>query len=88
MLAAIARLLYERLLGAAEELPTEEMPILLATQEIERFSDRTLLREPIGLTVVLFALLGISCVIGLYPQLLLTTIDDIIRGLTFVRTAS
>ncbi|MEY2845388.1 MAG: hypothetical protein RL076_934 [Chloroflexota bacterium] len=88
MLAAIARLLYERLLGAAEELPTEEMPILLATQEIERFSDRTLLREPIGLAVVLFALLGISCVIGLYPQLLLTTIDDIIRGLTFVRTAS
>jgi hypothetical protein len=51
MLAAIARLLYERLLGAAEELPTEEMPILLATQEIERQSDRRLLSEPVGLTV-------------------------------------
>lgn len=88
MLAAIARLLYERLLGAAEELSTEEMPILLVTQEIERQSERKLLREPLGLTIVLFALLCTSCVIGFYPQLLLSTIDDIIRGLTFVRTAS
>jgi formate hydrogenlyase subunit 3/multisubunit Na+/H+ antiporter MnhD subunit len=87
-LAAIARLLYERLLGAAEELPTEEMPILLATQEIERQSDRRLLSEPVGLSVVLFVLLGVCCVIGLYPQILLTMIDDVIRGLTFVRTAS
>ena len=64
------------------------MPILLATQEIERQSDRRLLSEPVGLSVVLFILLGVCCVIGLYPQILLTMIDDVIRGLTFVRTAS
>ena len=87
MLAAIARLLYERLLGAAEELPTEEMPILMATSEIAT-SDRRQLLEPVGLTIVMFVLLGISAVVGIYPQLLLTTIESVIRGLTFVHVAS
>jgi formate hydrogenlyase subunit 3/multisubunit Na+/H+ antiporter MnhD subunit len=87
MLAAIARLLYERLLGAAEELPTEEMPILMATSEIST-SDRRQLLEPVGLTIVMFVLLGISAVVGIYPQLLLTTIESVIRGLTFVHVAS
>jgi formate hydrogenlyase subunit 3/multisubunit Na+/H+ antiporter MnhD subunit len=86
MLAAIARLLYERLLGAAEELPTEEMPILMATSEMA--SDRRQLLEPVGLTVVMFVLLGISAVVGIYPQLLLVTIEAVIRGLTFVHVAS
>ena len=88
MLAAVARLLYERLLGAAEELPTEQMPILLATQEISRQSDRKLIGEPVGLSIVIFLLLGISAVIGVYPQLILVTIEDVIRGLTFVRVTS
>ena len=88
MMAAMARLFHDRLLGAAEELPTEEMPILLATQEIERQSDRRLLREPTGLAVVMVLLIGVSIVIGLYPQLLLATIDDVVRGLTFVRVSS
>jgi formate hydrogenlyase subunit 3/multisubunit Na+/H+ antiporter MnhD subunit len=88
MLAAVARLLYERLLGAAEELPTEQMPILLATQEMSRQSDRKLISEPVGLSIVIFLLLGISAVIGVYPQLILVTIEDVIRGLTFVRVTS
>ena len=88
MVAAMARLFHERLLGAAEELPTEEMPILLATQEIERQSDRRLLREPTGLVAVMFALIGLSVIIGLYPQLLLSIVDDVVRGLTFVRVSS
>jgi formate hydrogenlyase subunit 3/multisubunit Na+/H+ antiporter MnhD subunit len=88
MVAAMARLFHERLLGAAEELPTEEMPILLATQEIERQSDRRLLREPTGLVAVMFVLIGLSVVIGLYPQPLLSVVDDVVRGLTFVKVSS
>jgi formate hydrogenlyase subunit 3/multisubunit Na+/H+ antiporter MnhD subunit len=87
MLAAIARLLYERLLGAAEELPTEEMPILMATSEVAN-SERRQLLEPVGLTIVMFVLLGISATVGVYPQLLLSTIEEVIRGLTFVHVAS
>jgi hypothetical protein len=35
--------------------------------------------------IVVLALLGISLAIGLYPQPLIETIADVIRGLTFVR---
>ena len=38
--------------------------------------------------VVMFFLLGISALIGLYPQLILVTIENVIRGLTFVRVTS
>jgi hypothetical protein len=59
----------------------------MATSEIAT-SDRRQLLEPVGLTIVMFVLLGISAVVGIYPQLLLTTIESVIRGLTFVHVSS
>jgi hypothetical protein len=47
-----------------------------------------LIGEPVGLSIVIFLLLGISAIIGIYPQLILVTIEDVIRGLTFVRVTS
>jgi hypothetical protein len=46
------------------------------------------LREPTGLVAVMFVLIGLSVVIGLYPQPLLSVVDDVVRGLTFVKVSS
>jgi hypothetical protein len=46
---------------------------------------RRLASEPFIAAIVVLALLGISLAIGLYPQPLIETIADVIRGLTFVR---
>jgi len=38
-----------------------------------------------ALALLSIVLLGLGLAIGLYPQPLLATIEDVIRGLTFVR---
>jgi formate hydrogenlyase subunit 3/multisubunit Na+/H+ antiporter MnhD subunit len=83
---AVVRLARERLLGPPEGLPTgEAAPLLLGETELDRPAERRLAPEPRGLALLVAALLGLSLAIGLQPQPLLALIEDVIRGLTFVR---
>ena len=79
------RLAHDRLLGPAEDLPAAESPILLGTSELDRPVERHLEPEPRGMALLTGALLALCLAIGLYPQPLLATINEVIRGLTFIR---
>ncbi len=83
-LLALLRLARERLLGSAEEL-ADESPILLGGIDLDRPADRRLEPEPRGMAVLTVVLLAICLGIGLYPQPLLATINEAIRGLTFIQ---
>jgi formate hydrogenlyase subunit 3/multisubunit Na+/H+ antiporter MnhD subunit len=83
-LLALARLAYQRLLGPPEDAPTEAAPILLGTTELDRSAERLLEPEPRGLALLAGALLLLCLVIGLYPQPLIATINEVIRGFTFI----
>ncbi|HWQ14614.1 MAG TPA: proton-conducting transporter membrane subunit [Roseiflexaceae bacterium] len=82
---ALLRLARERLLGAPEGLPAAPPPPLLGETELDRPPERRLEPEPRGLALLTAGLLGLSLAIGLHPQPLLATIEEVIRGLTFVR---
>jgi formate hydrogenlyase subunit 3/multisubunit Na+/H+ antiporter MnhD subunit len=84
-LLALARLARERLFGPSEDRPADEAPILLGTTELDRPADRRLDPEPRGMALLTAALLAICLGVGLYPQPLLATINEIIRGLTFIQ---
>ncbi|MFL5802402.1 MAG: proton-conducting transporter membrane subunit [Roseiflexaceae bacterium] len=84
-LLALLRLARDRLLGPDEDTPAEETPILLGTTDLDRPPARRLEREPRGLALLAGALLALCLAIGLYPDPLLATITDVIRGLTFIR---
>jgi formate hydrogenlyase subunit 3/multisubunit Na+/H+ antiporter MnhD subunit len=83
-LLALLRLARERLLGSAEDV-SDETPLLLGGTELDRPADRRLEPEPRGMAVLIVVLLALCLGIGLYPQPLLATINDAIRGLTFVQ---
>jgi formate hydrogenlyase subunit 3/multisubunit Na+/H+ antiporter MnhD subunit len=88
-LLAVLRLARERLLGAPEGASGEPVaPLLLGETELDRPAERRLAPEPRGLALLAVALLGVSLAIGLNPQPVLATIEDVIRGLTFVRPAT
>jgi formate hydrogenlyase subunit 3/multisubunit Na+/H+ antiporter MnhD subunit len=84
-LLALLRLARDRLLGPDEDAPAEETPILLGTTDLDRPVERRLEREPRGMALLAGALLALCLAIGLYPEPLLATINDVIRGLTFIR---
>jgi formate hydrogenlyase subunit 3/multisubunit Na+/H+ antiporter MnhD subunit len=84
-LLAFLRLAHSRLLGPDEQAPVEESPILLGTTDLDRPAERRLDPEPRGLALLAGALLALCLAIGLYPDPLLATIADVIRGLTFTR---
>jgi formate hydrogenlyase subunit 3/multisubunit Na+/H+ antiporter MnhD subunit len=84
-LLALLRLARDRLLGPDEDAPAEETPILLGTTDLDRPVERRLDREPRGMALLAGALLALCLAIGLYPEPLLATINDVIRGLTFIR---
>jgi formate hydrogenlyase subunit 3/multisubunit Na+/H+ antiporter MnhD subunit len=84
-LLALLRLARDRLLGPDVDAPAEATPILLGTTELDRPSERRLAREPRGLALLTGMLLALCVAIGLYPAPLLATIDEVIRGLTFIR---
>jgi formate hydrogenlyase subunit 3/multisubunit Na+/H+ antiporter MnhD subunit len=84
-LLALLRLARDRLLGSDEDAPAEETPILLGTTDLDRPVERRLEREPRGMALLAGALLALCLAIGLYPEPLLATINDVIRGLTFIR---
>jgi formate hydrogenlyase subunit 3/multisubunit Na+/H+ antiporter MnhD subunit len=81
---ALLRLARERLLGPAEDV-AHEAPLLLGGTDLDRPADRRLESEPRGMAVLTVVLLAICLGIGLYPQPLLTTINEAIRGLTFIQ---
>ena len=84
-LLALLRLARERLFGASEEDIVEEAPILLGTTELDRQAERRLEPEPRGMAILVALLMALCLGIGLYPQPLLATINEVIRGLTFIQ---
>jgi formate hydrogenlyase subunit 3/multisubunit Na+/H+ antiporter MnhD subunit len=82
---ALVRLARERLLGVPEGLTPPPPPRLVGEIELDRPVERWLEPEPRTPAIIAVALLGLSLATGLYPQPLLETITDVIRGLTFVR---
>jgi formate hydrogenlyase subunit 3/multisubunit Na+/H+ antiporter MnhD subunit len=84
-LLALARLARDWLIGAPEDQPVPETPLVLGTTELDLPPQRHLAPEPFIAALVVLAFLGGSLAIGLYPQPLFETIADVIRGLTFVR---
>ncbi len=79
-LLALLRLAHDRLLGPDEDTSAEETPILLGTTDLDRPHTRRLEREPRGLALLAGALLALCLAIGLYPDPLLATITDVVRG--------
>jgi formate hydrogenlyase subunit 3/multisubunit Na+/H+ antiporter MnhD subunit len=84
-LLALLRLARERLFGPSEDRPVEDTPILLGATELDRPADRRLEPEPIGMALLTVLLLAVCLGIGLYPQPLLAAINEVTRGLTFIR---
>jgi formate hydrogenlyase subunit 3/multisubunit Na+/H+ antiporter MnhD subunit len=80
----LARVAAERLLGPGEEAMAVE-PLLLGETELDRPAMRRLEPEPRSAAALTLTLLLICLGIGLYPQPILTTIDEAIRGLAFIR---
>lgn len=82
--AGLARAAAATLLGPSDELETPG-PTMLGETELDRPAPRLLLPEPRSTAAVALVLLVICVAIGLYPQPLLATIDEAIRGLAFIR---
>jgi formate hydrogenlyase subunit 3/multisubunit Na+/H+ antiporter MnhD subunit len=83
-LLGLLRLARERLLGPSEDV-ADESPLLLGGIDMDRPADRRLEPEPRGMAVLTVVLLALCLGIGLYPQPLLATINEAIRGLTFIQ---
>lgn len=81
---ALARAASEYLLGPSPEAPLVE-PLLLGETELDRPPVRRLEPEPQSAAAVTLLLLLICLVVGLYPQPLLATIAEAIRGLAFLQ---
>ncbi len=81
---ALVRLARDTLLGSGEELPVVE-PAMLGETELDRPAARLLEPEPRSTAILTMVLLATCLGIGLYPQTLLALIEEVIRGLTFVR---
>lgn len=81
---AVVRVAHLYLLGPSEET-AETAPLLLGETELDRPAPRRLAPEPRTAAMLVLLLLALSLVIGVYPQPWLASIDDVIRGLTFVR---
>jgi formate hydrogenlyase subunit 3/multisubunit Na+/H+ antiporter MnhD subunit len=80
----LARAAAARLLGPGEEATAVE-PLMLGETELDRPAPRRLEPEPRSAAVLTIILLLICVTIGLYPQPVLATIDEAIRGLAFIR---
>lgn len=81
---ALMRLARDWLLGPGDVLPAAD-PMLLGETELDRPAERRLQPEPRSTAILALLLLVICLGIGLFPQPLLTTIGEVIRGLTFIR---
>jgi formate hydrogenlyase subunit 3/multisubunit Na+/H+ antiporter MnhD subunit len=79
-----ARAAYAHLLGPSDDAPAAE-PLLLGETELDRPAPRRLAPEPQSTAVLTLVLLGACLFVGLYPTPLLATINEALRGLTFLR---
>lgn len=84
-LLALLRLARDRLLGASDDQQIDESPLLVGETDLDRPAERRLAPEPRGMALMISVLLALCLGIGLYPQPLLATINEVIRGLTFVQ---
>jgi formate hydrogenlyase subunit 3/multisubunit Na+/H+ antiporter MnhD subunit len=84
-IVALLRIGQQRLFGPVEEQPELDQPILLGTTELDRPTERRLDPEPRSLALLVCVLLAVCIGVGVYPEPLLATVADVIRGLTFVR---
>lgn len=82
---ALTRLARERLFGSPEDLSQDERIELLGQTELDRPSERRLEPEPRSMALLTICLLAICLAIGLFPQPLLASIHEVVRGLSFVR---
>jgi formate hydrogenlyase subunit 3/multisubunit Na+/H+ antiporter MnhD subunit len=82
---AFTRLAREWLFGAPEDVAQEERIELLGQTELDRPAERRLEAEPRSMALLTIVLLALCLAIGLYPQPLLATIHEVVRGLSFVR---
>ncbi|MCX7790809.1 MAG: proton-conducting transporter membrane subunit [Chloroflexaceae bacterium] len=80
----LVRVAAERLLGPSE-VEGEVEPPLLGEIDLDRPAPRQLTPEPRSTAALTLVLLVLCLGIGLYPQPLLATIDEAIRGLAFLR---
>lgn len=80
----LARVAAERLLGPSE-VEEEAEPRLLGEIDLDRPAPQRLAPEPRSTAALTLVLLVLCLGIGLYPQALLATIDEAIRGLPFLR---
>jgi formate hydrogenlyase subunit 3/multisubunit Na+/H+ antiporter MnhD subunit len=87
MMAALAliRTARERLFGPPEGLEQNERGTLLGETELDRPAERRLESEPRGLALLVILLLATCLALGVYPQPLLALIQDVVRGLPFIR---
>lgn len=80
----LARGAAAHLLGPGEEVATVA-PLLLGETELDRPAVRRLAPEPTSTAILTVTLLALGLAIGLFPQPILATIDEAIRGLAFIR---
>jgi len=80
----LARVAAEHLLGPSE-VEGEAEPPFLGEIDLDRPAPRRLDPEPRSTAALTLVLLVLCLGIGLYPQALLATIDEAIRGLAFLR---
>jgi formate hydrogenlyase subunit 3/multisubunit Na+/H+ antiporter MnhD subunit len=80
----LARAAHAHLIGPSEDAAVVE-PLLLGETELDRPAQRRLEPEPRSAATLAMLLLLLCLAIGLYPQPLLATIDEAIRGLPFIR---
>jgi formate hydrogenlyase subunit 3/multisubunit Na+/H+ antiporter MnhD subunit len=84
-LLALIRMARERLFGPSEDDAAEQAPILLGSTDLDRRAKRRLEPEPRGMALLAALLIALCLGIGLYPQPILATIGEVIRGLTFIQ---
>jgi formate hydrogenlyase subunit 3/multisubunit Na+/H+ antiporter MnhD subunit len=84
---ALVRLAQSYLLGPGDEAPSAE-PLMLGETELDRPAPRRLDPEPRSTAALTLVLLLLCLGIGLYPQPILATVDEAIRGLAFIRALS
>lgn len=80
----LARTAATRLLGPSEQAAAPD-PLMLGETELDRPAQRRLDPEPRSTAVATLLLLGACLAIGLYPQPILATVEEAIRGLAFIR---
>jgi formate hydrogenlyase subunit 3/multisubunit Na+/H+ antiporter MnhD subunit len=82
---ALVRAAHTYLIGPSDDTPAVE-PLLIGETEFDREAPRALAPEPRSTAVLTLTLLLVCLGLGMYPEPVLATIEEAIRGLAFVRS--